>query len=73
MPHKYYAHSDHSVCRCLVCSKHITHHMSAAGGQERAMRKLVLISHGNKIAENKLAPYLKRRWRASFGGKILEF
>ena len=28
--------------------KHIAHHMSAAEGQERAMRKQVFIRHGNK-------------------------
>jgi hypothetical protein len=37
------------------------------------MRKQVLISHGNKGAENKLAPNLKRRWRTRYEGKILEF
>ena len=30
--------------------------MSAAEGQERAMRKLVFIIHGNKSPENELAP-----------------
>jgi hypothetical protein len=45
-------------CDSIVirCSKHV-----AAEGQERAMRKQVLISHGNKSAENKLAPFLKRK------------
>jgi hypothetical protein len=47
--------------------------MSAAEEQERAMRKPFLISHGNKSAENKLAPYLKRRWRTIYEGKVLEF
>jgi hypothetical protein len=31
-----------------------------------------LICHGNKSAENILAPYLKR-WRTGYEGKILEF
>ena len=37
-------------------SKHAAHHISAAEGQERAMRKRVLIRHGNKSAENQWAP-----------------
>jgi hypothetical protein len=47
--------------------------MSAVKGQERTMRKQVLISHGNKYAENKLAPYLKRRWRTSYEDKYWRF
>jgi hypothetical protein len=39
--------------------------MSAAEGQERTMRKQVLVSR-NKSAKNKLAPYLKRRWRKAY-------
>ena len=54
-------------------SKRIVRHMSAAEGQERAMTKPVFINHGNKSAKNKLAPFLKRRWRTSYEGKILEF
>jgi hypothetical protein len=44
--------------------------MSAAEGQERAMRKRVWISQANERVENKLAPYL-RRWRTSYERKIL--
>lgn len=40
---------------------------------KRAMRKFVLISHGNQSAENKLARYLKRWWRTRSEGKILEY
>jgi hypothetical protein len=47
--------------------------MSSAEGQERAMRKLDLISLGNNSDENKLATYIKRRWKTSFEGRILEF
>ena len=36
---------------------------------QRAKRKQVLISHGNISAENKIAPYLKRRWRTSYEWK----
>jgi hypothetical protein len=39
--------------------------MSAAEGQDRAMRKM-LICNGNKSTENKLAPYLKRGWETSY-------
>jgi hypothetical protein len=40
----------------IRCSKHAAHHTSTAEGQERVMRKQVLISRGNKSADNKLAP-----------------
>ena len=55
----------------IQCSKHITPHMSAATRQEKAMRKDVLISHGNGSVENKLAPYLKIRLTTSYDAKII--
>jgi hypothetical protein len=47
------------------------HYRSAVEGQERAT--ITSFNYGNKSAEDKLAPYLKRRWRTSYEGKILEF
>lgn len=48
-------------------SEHIAHDVSAAEGQEReSMRKRVLISQGNKSAENMLAHHFKRRRRTSY-------
>jgi hypothetical protein len=62
---QYDMYCDVSIRYCdfiaTQCSKHIAYPMSAAEGQDRAMRKYVLISHGNKSAENKLASCLKRK------------
>lgn len=69
---RYYHDTSVPTCDIAIrCSECIAHHMSAIQRAKRAMRKQVLIGHGNKSAQNQLASYFKKNTEDKLWRKVL--